>query len=316
MEGLKVLPYDQGRRICRENCPYAALLIISCLGEISHSKLTLFLNRYTIEKGGLDSRFTEHVISSLLRSGHIYEVRGGFYSALPSYAVQRDLEEWVILGDARVDHALRKQAPVFEVRSHARINEVNLERLLLATREDAEKVFQVTGTRAFQLTELLELIPDAKSLSVPKAWPNYVPGSYLRWQALDKQGRWESMESESDIVQGICRGLISDSEGKVISARYFFRHRDGWSPITSEEANLWVFKLADTAGEPYSAQFLTSKKVLVMPVGLPYTAYFVLKYLGHRGVVRGDQFVVEGVDYSVAQTVCQRLHIRLGVEAG
>lgn len=316
MEGLKVLPYDQGKQICRENCAYACLLFISCLGEISHSKLTLFLSNYTIEKGGVDSQFTEHVISSLLKSGQIYEVRGGFYLALPSYAVQRGLEEWVILGDARVDHIFRKEALVFEVTSHAKTNVVTLERLLLATPEDADRIFQVTGTRAFQLTELVELIPDAESLSVPKAWPNYVLSSYLSWQVLDRRGRWESIKSESDIAEGLCRRLITNSEGKVVSTRYFFRHKDGWSPITSEEAYLWVFKLAAMAGDPYLANFLTGKNVLTMPVRLPYTAYFVLKFLGHKGMVRGDKFVVEGVDCNIAQSVCQKLCIRLGVEVG
>lgn len=314
MKPLKLLTYDQGSRICRESCPYAALLFISCLGEISHSKLNLFLSSYTVEKGDFDSRVTENIINSLLRNGDIYEVRGGFYSALPSYAIQRNTEEWVILGDARVDHLLRKEAPVFEVTSHVRTNEVTIERLLLATDGEAERIFHITGTRAFQLAELVELIPDTKSLSVPKVWPNYLPGSYPRWQRLNERGCWGSMEPEAGTLQGFCRGLITDSKGRIISARYFFRHKDGWSPITYEEASLWVFKLAAMAGEPYLARYLASKQILIMPVGLPYTAYVVLKYLGHRRVVRGDKCIVEGIDYDIAQTVCQRLDIRLSVE--
>lgn len=314
VEPLKLLTLDEGSRICREGCPYAALLFISCLGEISHSKLTLFLSNYTIEKGDFDSRLTENIINSLLRNGHIYEVRGGFYSALPPYAIQRNMEEWAILGDARVDYLLKKEAPVFEVTSHARTSEVTIERLLLTTDEEAERIFHVTGIRAFQLAELVELIPDTKSLSVPNVWPNYLPTSYPTWQRLNEGGCWESTESGVNMPQGFCRGLITDSEDRIISVRYFFRHKDGWSPITYEEASLWVFKLAATAGEPYSAQYLARKQVLILPVGLPYTAYVVLKYLGHKRVVRGDKCIVEGIDYNIAQTVCQRLDIRLSME--
>ena len=314
VESLKLLTIDEGSRICRENCLYAALLFISCLGEISHSKLTLFLSNYTIEQGDFDSRLAENMIHSLLRNGDIYEVRGGSYSALPSYGIQRNKEEWVILGDARVDHILKKEAPVFEVRSQAKTSEVTIERLLLATDDEVERIFNVTGTRSFQLADLVGLIPDTKSLSVPKVWPDYLPTAYPKWQRLNEQGCWESMEPETETRQYLCRGLVTDSEGRIITARYFFRHKDGWSPITYEEASLWVFKLAAMAGEPPSAQYLASKQRLTMPVGLPYTAYVVLKYLGQKRVVRGDKCIVEGIDYNIAQTVCQRLDIRLSME--
>jgi len=311
---LKPITLDEASRICRKDYLYATLLLISCIGEISHSKLTRFLTNYTIEKGDFDSQLTENIINSLLRNGHIYEVRGGFYSALPSYAIQRNSGEWVILGDARVDYLLKEEAANFRITSQTGMREVTIERLLLATDEESGRIFRITGTRAFQLAELVDLIPDTKSLSVPKVWPNYPPPSHQRWQRLNEQGSWEFMEPEAETHQGLCRGLITDSEGKIITARHFFRHKDGWSPITYEEASLWVFKLAATAGEPYSGRYLVSKQVLILPVGLPYTAYVVLKYLGHRRIVRDDKCIVEGIDYNVAQTVCQRLDIRLSME--
>ena len=209
---------------------------------------------------------------------------------------------------------LVKEAPVFEVRSQAKTSEVTIERLLLATDDEVERIFNVTGTRTFQLADLVGLIPDTKSLSVPKVWPDYLPTAYPKWQRLNEQGCWESMEPETETRQYLCRGLVTDSEGRIITARYFFRHKDGWSPITYEEASLWVFKLAAMAGEPPSAQYLASKQRLTMPVGLPYTAYVVLKYLGQKRVVRGDKCIVEGIDYNIAQTVCQRLDIRLSME--
>lgn len=313
-ELLKLITLDEASRICREGCPYATLLLISCMGEISHSKLTRFLANYIIEKGDFDSQLTENTINSLLRNGHIYEVRGGFYSALPSYAIQRNSGEWVILGDARIDYLLKEEAADFKITSQTGMSEVTIERLLLATDEESGRIFYITGTRAFQLAELVDLIPDTKSLSIPKVWPDYPPPSHQRWQRLNEQGSWEFMEPEAETHQSLCRGLVTDREGEVIGARYFFRHKDGWSPITYEEASLWVFKLAATTGEPYSGRYLAHKQVLILPVGLPHTAYVVLKFLGHKRMARGDKCTVEGIEYNIAQTVCQKLDIRLSME--
>jgi hypothetical protein len=310
VESLKLLTRDEGSRICRENCPYAALLFISCSGEISNSKLNRFLDRYTLVDVP-DNRLADNIVKTLLRSGDIYEVRGGSYSALPSYAIQRSKEEWVILGDARVDHILQKEAQIFEITSNATTDEVTLERLLLASHEEAERLFTATKTRAFQSTELVELVPDTESLSVPKVWPNYLPTSYPRWQRLNKRGSWVPMETNDTVIQGLCRGLVLDGEDRIISAKYFFRHEDGWSPVTYEEASLWAFKSAAVAGKPYTARYVESKQTLTVPVGLPYTAYVVLKYLGHKRVVRGDSCVIEGIDYNVAETICQKLDITL-----
>lgn len=308
---LKLITLDEASRICREGCPYATLLLISCMDEISHSELTRFLANYTIEKGDFDSQLTENIINSLLRNGHIYEVRGGFYSALPSYAIQRNSGEWVILGDARVDYLLKEEAADLKITSQTGTNEITIERLLFANDREAERIFNIAGTRAFHLADLVGLIPDTESLAVPAVWPNYLPTPYPDWQRLNEYGRWESMEQEAETSQCLCRGLVTNSEGRITKTRYFFRHRDGWSPITYDEGSLWVFKLAALAGEPYSGRYLAGKQALILPVGLPYTAYVVLKYLGNKSVVKGDKCIVEGIDYNVAQTVCQRLDIRL-----
>jgi len=310
MESLKLLTRDEGSRICRENCPYAALLFVSCSGEMSNSKLHRFLHRYMLVDVP-DNGLTDNIVKTLLRNGDIYEVRGGSYSALPSYAIQRKEEEWVILGDARIDNILKEETRTFEIASNVTTDEVILERLLFASCEEAKRLFTITKTRAFQSTQLVELVPDTESLSIPKVWPNYLPTSYPRWQRLDKRGFWVPMEIKDAVTQGICRGLIVDAEDRVISAKHFFRHENGWSPITYEEASLWVFKSAALAGKPYAARYIESKQTLKMPVGLPYTAYVVLKYLGHKRVVRGDSCVVEGIEYGIAQTICQKLDITL-----
>lgn len=311
---LKLITLDEASRICMEGCPYATLLLISCVDEISHSELTRFLANYTIEKSDFDSQLMENIVNSLLRNGHIYEVRGGFYSALPPYAIQRKSGEWVILGDARVDYLLKEETADFKITSLIGMSEVMIERLLFATDIEAERIFNITGTRTFNLADLVGLIPDTESLVVPAIWPNYLPTPYPDWQRLNEYGQWESMEQSGERSQCLCRGLLTNIEGRITRMRYFFRHRDGWSPITYEEGSQWVFKLAASAGKPYSGRYLTGKQSLILPVGLPHTAYMVLRYLGNKCSVKGDKCIVEGIDYNVAQTVCQRLGIKLTKE--
>jgi hypothetical protein len=313
-KSLRVLTFDEASRRCAQGCSYATLLFISCMGEISRSKLIRFLANYTIENAALNSQVAENTINSLLRDGHIYEARGGLYSALPSYAVQRSPEEWVILGDVRVDRIFREEASGFQVVSQAAPDGVTIERLLLAADEESKRVFGITGTRVFQLAELVDLIPHTRSLRIPSIWPNYLLTSYPRWEGLNEQGRWESVRPEAEGHHGLCRGLITDSNGRVVPARYFFRHEDGWSPVTYEEASLWVFKLAAAAGQPYSGSYIVPKQRLRLPIGLPNTAYVVLRFLGRKRTTRGDECIVEGIDYDIAQTICQRLDIKLSRE--
>lgn len=308
---LRLVTLDEASRICTEGCPYSTLLLISCTHEISHLELTRFLANYTVEKSDLDSRLTENIINSLLRDGHVYEVRGGVYSALPSYAIERKSGGWVILGDARVDYLLREEAADFRITSRIGMREATIERLLFANDREAERIFNITRTRAFQVADLVKLMPDTESLVVPAIWPDYLPTPYADWQRLNEYGQWESMEQEAETSQCLCRGLVTNSEGRVTKSRYFFRHRDGWSPITYEEGSQWGFKLAALAGKPYSGRYLIGKQTLILPVGLPHTAFVVLKYLGNRSAVKGDKCIVEGIDYNVAQTVCKRLDIRL-----
>lgn len=311
---LKPVAVVEASRICRERCAYATLLVISYTGEMSHSKLTRFLADYTLEKGDLDSELSENIVKSLLRSGHIYEVRGGFYSALPSYAIQRNPEEWMILGDARVDSLLKREAVDFRVTDQAAMGEAMIERRLLASDGESRRVFHLTRTRTFDPDELVGLVPDTRSLGTPKVWPDYGSPSHRVWQKLNQEGSWEPAELENETHQTLCRGLITDRAGNAIGARYFFRHTDGWSPITYDEASLWVFKLAAKIGSPYTGRYLTHRQVLMLPVGLPYAAYVVLGFLGHTRTVKGDRVIVEGIGYDIAQTICERLDIRLITE--
>lgn len=310
-ECMRALPLDQATEICRRACPYAALVYVSCLGGVSYSRLNRFLMDYTIARGDGDSRLIQEVIDHLLRDGHIYETRGGSYSALPSYAIQRKSGEWLILGDARADQIVRREACELEVTSQAEVGEVVLERLLTATDEDARRVLRVSSTRVFDLTELVRILPDTKLVSTPKVWPGYMPATYAGWQTLNELGRWGTVIPDTESHIGLCRGLIMDSDGRIRTARHFFRHSDGWSPITYEEASLWVFRLAAEAGKPYSARYSSSKKGLVLPIGLPYIAYTVLRLLGQGRTVNGDKCVFEGIDDSIARIVCQKLNIEL-----
>lgn len=314
MEGIEVLSYDEARQLCSESCPYAALMLVSCLGKISHSRLTYFVDGYTLTQSGQHSGISQSIINSLLRNGHLYELRGGFYSALPPYAIQRKLGEWAVLGDARVDRYVAEKTPSFRVRSSLTDEGVFLERLVLADPEDAMHIFQASGVRPFKLAELVELVPDGEWLSAPLPWPDLVPGAYAKWEVLNKRGRWKPVGSLSDVKEGVCRGLVVDTEGRTVLERYFFRRSSNWSPITCDEARLWAFRMAALADNPYVARFLSAERTLAMPLGLPYAAYVVLRYLGERSKVRSGQLMVYGVDYEIAQIVCKKLQIRLEME--
>jgi len=316
MEGIKIRSYDETRQLCLENCAYAALMYLSCLREISYSRLCYFVDRYTLGQIGQHIGISRAVINSLLISGHVYEPRGGFLAVLPPYAIQRESTEWIVLGDARVDQFIANNELAFQVTSSIAPEDVFLERILLAEPEDAANIFQASGMRHFELNELLNLVPDCESLSIPLPWSDFVPGAFAKWEVLNKHGHWDTADSILTIGEGICRGVIVDSADRSIGERYFYKHSAGWSPITSEEASLWVFSTASTAGDPYDAKYLTTGRVLIMPLGLPYAAYVVLRYICKHSKIQRDHLVLHEIDFEVACNICKKLQIRLDVEVG
>jgi hypothetical protein len=316
MEGIRMRSYTEAKQLCSENCAYAALMYLSCLSEISYSRLCYFVDRYTLGQFGQHTDISRFVINSLLTSGHIYEPRGGFLAALPPYAIQRESSEWIVLGDARVDRFIANNGLAFQVTSSVAPEDIFLERILLAEPEDATNIFKASGVRHFKLNELLNLVPDCESLSIPLPWSDFVPGAYAKWEVLNKHGHWDMADSILTIGEGICRGIIVDSADRSMGERYFYKHSTGWSPITSEEASLWVFSTAANAGDPYDAKYLKTKHALVMPLGLPYAAYVMLRYICKRGKIHGGHLVLYEIDYEIARNICKKLQIRLDVEVG
>lgn len=316
MKGIKTHSYTEARQLCLENCAYAVLMYLSCLHEISYSRLCYFVDRYTLGQFNQHTDVSRYVINSLLISGHIYEPRGGFLAVLPPYAIQRESSKWIILGDARVDRLIANNDLTFQVTSSIAPEDIFLERILLAESDDAVNIFQARGIRHFKLSQLIDLVPDGDSLSIPLPWSDFVPGSFTKWEVLNEYGHWDTIDSITIIEEGICRGIIVDSADRSIGERYFYRHSTGWSPITSDEANLWMFRLAATHGEPYNAKYFTMERALIMPIGLPYTAYVVLRYISKRNKIQKGNLVFYEIDFDVAQNICNKLQIKLDVEVG
>ena len=316
MAGFTPLLCNHEREKWVNESPYAALLFISCTGKVSHSRLTSFLGRYILHDVSRGRRFLDDVAQALLQGGHIYEVTGGHYRALPPYAVQRDSEEWAVLGDARVDRLLAKESPVFEVRSHISLKGLWLERVLLAPPYDASRLFEAAGLRSFPRRDLLNLIPDIESLTVPVPWPGFEPSPYPNWEFLNERGRWIVAQSQSSIPRGVCRGSTHQEEDGRAWARYFFRHENGWSPLTQDEARLWALREAVSRRDPYSARFAKATRALRLPRDIPQPAYVALRHMGHQCVVADDELIVEEIDFEVAMTLCQKLGIELFQEEG
>jgi len=158
--------------------------------------------------------------------------------------------------------------------------------------------------------ELLVLIPNVVSLSMPLVWTGFEPSPFARWETLDERGRWLASESRPRVT-GVCRGCAEDQEGRTISVRYFYRHPDGWSPITADDACVWSLKAASTAGQPYVAEYGTPGRILRFRTRIPYAAYVALRFLGSQIKSEDGVPVVSGIDVEHARIACNRLALRL-----
>ena len=315
MGKFKICSFDSEKLHWIQSSPYAILFLISCLGEVTSSRITYFINRYTTLDLNTSRSFSEAIIKELLCSGNIYESKGGFFSILPPYCVQKGIEDWVVLGDARIDQILSSNALAFEITSRANISgEIFLERMLLSTKDDAINLFKILGIRLFQNHELLNLVPDIEGLQIPIPWPGYDPGSYSRWEVLNENGVWEEIEYSVNFKPGIYKGVNTDRSGKVVFEKYFYKHKNGWSPITSDEANLWLFRLAYQANKSYCSYYSTAEAKLKLPFRVPYSAYVALQYLGQKRNILNNQIIVEGIDYQSASIICQKLKIHMQLE--
>jgi hypothetical protein len=277
--------------------------------------LNHFARDYVIGDFGYHVTLTNLVVESLLMTGHIYKARSGVYAAFPTYAVQRDEEEWRILGDARVDTYLKTAGPVLEITCTLNNGILTLERQLLATYDEARRLFEAKGITLFDTNKLLKAIPDTEQINAPTPLQDFVPSPYQRWDCLDDKGRWEQQASPGiDQKECLTQGLMLNDEGEVVRREYFFRHVNGWSPLTRDEASLLMFKTAEEAGHPYHAQYNVSDNRLSLPLGLPYSAYVALQYIGNKFYVRNNMLNIEGIDQDVSSIICRKLSIRLDLE--
>lgn len=312
-EGFTPASYESEKQIWLQGCPYAILYFISCVGHATHSRLANLLGRLGVDDIATGRRLVEAITEALLKSGNIYKIGDRVYAPFPPYAVQRDSEEWIILGDSRIDRFLAQSGGLFEVQSNIDKDRAYLERLLLITPDHSSTVFQLAGIRSYTREDMLALVPEVKLLTAPITWPGFEPSAYTKWEALDSNCCWIELQSRTITPEGLCRGSAVDQNSKIIFVRYFFKHQDGWSPLTSDEASLWVLKTAASIGKPYTAEYSESSNCLRLPVRIPYSAYVALRLLGHAIAVEDGTLTAKDVDSHTSRTICEKLAIRLAV---
>lgn len=307
---LSPCSYVSAKESWQRGSPYAVLFFTSCVGQASRTRLTSLLNRLGFDDAALSRRLTDSIVDALLRGGHLFEVTDSVYMSLPSYAIQTDHSEWAILGDARIDPTLRARGLEVDVRCDVQDSSVVLERSIAGSSERMVSLLGVLGTRVFSREDLLTLIPDMKSISAPIPWEGFQPSPFARWEALDATGRWSVVESHSTLT-GPCRGRALDEDGRTIATKYFYRHPDGWSPMTTDEARVWTLNAAASVGCPYAGRYQIDSKTLTLDVLLPYSAYLALRFLGTGIHTYEGDLVVHGLEADHARLLCERLAINL-----
>lgn len=311
IDGFRVASYKPLKHEWLQGAPYAVLSYISLMGMLQHSRLLTFLSGLGVDDVSIRRWLTDTIVEELLRKGDLYKVRDRLYAALPPYAIQRDAEEWIILGDTKVDRFIGEMSPIFEIQSSVGEDFVHLERILMATYEDSVVLFERAGIRPFGKDDLLALIPDIESIVEPIPWPGLEPPAFAIWEWLDNNCQWTKLESRANTPVGLCRGSAADKDGRIMFVRYFFRHRDGWSPLTDDEASLWVLKVADSHGRPFVADYKKADKKLRLSARVPNVAYLALRILGRGRSMEDGRLVVNGIDYAFAENICKKLAIKL-----
>jgi hypothetical protein len=293
-----------------QRSPYAVLYFMSCVGRITHSRLENLLTRLGVEDTPAARQLTRAITETLLRGGDIYRIGDRAYAPFPRYAVQRGDDEWIIIGDCIGDNLLARSGYRYEIHSTVDGDTVFLERVLMVPPEESLSVLKSTGIRVYKLEDLLELVPDVRLLVIPLPWPNLQPGAFVKWEALRPDGHWIEVQSQTEAPEGLCRGSATDQQDRIVFVRYFFRHRDGWSPLTADEALLWALKTAAASGEPRVAEYLVSSECLCLPARIPYSAYVVVRFLGDCITVTRDTIEVNGIDYDISKAICEKLGLQ------
>jgi hypothetical protein len=311
LEGFVLAPLQHEADSWLQASPYAVLSFVSANGIVAHARLGGLLNRLGIDDIELGRDIVARIVTALLHEGHLFEVRERTYSALPPYAVEREPDEWLVLGDSRVDQRLVHDG-LFEVRSRLVATEVVLERLLVAPYSEALHTLESANVRIFRRGDLVELLPDIHLLAAPIPWEGFEPGTFARWDVCTTSGSWQRIESRFDVDEGLCRGVALDTDGAVLATKYFFAHEDGWSPLTSDDALLWELKVLSRGSHKPRAIYADAS--LSLPCRLPYQGYVALRFLSRGIHVNGSEIVANGVAFNVAKVLCERLGLELELE--
>ncbi len=302
---------DAERGQLLDSCPYSVLLFVSAVGDTSRVRLSNLLNRLGVDDRTLAREAGRALADELLQQGHLFEVRDGIVRAFPAYAVQREDWMWEVFGDARVDRFLSENKLIdFDFESKMRGSEITIQRLVLAEPEDGRSLLEGAGVRTFSGGDLAESVPAVSNLAEPLPWPSFTPSTFARWENYSGSGEWIGIPSTAEAV-GLCRGIAEDPDGGVLAVRYFFKHLEGWSPITEEEGLLWMFKLAADGGSPFVARFDSAARRLEVPFRVPFSAYMALKFLSASLERRDGVLLATGVDTNAVRAVFVRLRIDL-----
>lgn len=307
LDGFRMTELEGARTHWLQSAPYAVLRFIAINGAASRSQLGSFLNLLGIDDSALRNDIVAQIVDALLRSGDLFEPRPQIYSALPPYAVQVSSDEWAVHGSTEVDIALGNSPELYEINASILEGNVLVRRILVAARDDALAAFAEVGVSIFERDDVLELIPDVRMIALPRPWEGFEPGPYAEWESFDaRTGLWRPI-SRIALMAGLCRGIAMDAEGKRLVTRYFWRHDNGWSPLTAEDADCWVLRLASQADHPVPVSYDEVQSVMTIGGRVPYPTFVALKYLAKRVTPRGSEVVAEGIDKEAVELIRDRL---------
>jgi hypothetical protein len=248
-----------------------------------------------------------------MRSGDLFEDRPQRYSVFPTYAVQISDDEWSVHGSTVADAQLSDAAELFEIESGVRDEQVTVRRTLMDTEDNARAILEESGVRSFLRTDMIDLIADVRVMNVPRTWEGYEPGPYAEWEAFDVTiGLWRSIGRFST-QPGIRRGIAIGEDGRRLATRHFWRHADGWSPITNDDADSWVLRLSHERGMPCTAHYESARQLLTLSSRVPYSTWVALTYLGRRVATNGSSVEAQGVDVEIARLIAERHALLLEV---
>ena len=294
-----------------QKVPYSLLRFITANPNISRSGLIKGLSQMVIMSPNDIGSLIGVILEELLSAGHVFETSDNRFAAFPCHAIQRRGDEWLVIGDTRFD-VLLDEKHLFEVRSGVRPGGVQLERLVILHELEAQAMLGDLGIRVFTKDDLLELTPNVRDLAPPLVdWEGLKPSVFGRWEILDTDSYAWKPASISEGHTGLCRGVAVDSDGGILAVRHYWHHESGWSPMTSDEALIWSFKLEHEAGAPKRISY--SGSTLRIPFRLPYGTYTALRYLAGKVTVQDGVITANDLDSSFASEIADRLALSLNL---